>query len=124
MTVDYFIAQGDHGEPFRDVLKDDAGQPVDINGATVKLTVTSVGGGTPIINAAAAVNDQVGDGSDGSKGKVHRVWQAGETAVDGLHLGRWTVTFGDGSVQTFPNGGYILIEISATAPVPAATRFA
>jgi len=121
--ADYFIGQNDHGEQLADTLKDSAGNAVDISGATVKLTVAPIGGGVAVVNAVTASNDQNGDGSDGSKGKVHYVWQSADTVAAGMYLGRWTVTFGGGVVQSYPNGGYLLVEIAAATPIDTETRF-
>lgn len=122
-AADFYIGQNDHGESLSDTLEDSTGAPVDISGATITLTVAPLAGGSPILNAVAASNDQNGNGSDGSKGKVHYVWQAADTAAAGLYLGRWTVTYAGGQVQSFPNGGYILIEITAPATSSATTSY-
>ncbi|MCZ7536283.1 MAG: hypothetical protein M5T61_10385 [Acidimicrobiia bacterium] len=75
-----------------------------------------VGGGTAKVDAAA-VNEQNGDGSDGSKGDVSYAWVAGNTDTAGLFLGSWVVTFAGGAVQTYPNGGYVLIRITPAVMV-------
>lgn len=117
---DYYIRKGDTAGILADVLKDDEGQPVDIAGATIELTVTPIGGGTPIVSGGAS-NDQVGDGADGSKGAVHYEWASPQTDEAGDFLGEWKVTIG-GEVQTYPNAGYILISITE-APPQATSRY-
>lgn len=114
--ADFFIAQGDTASSLSDTLKDASGNAVDLQSATVTVTITPIGGGTAIVNAAAASNDQVGDGSDGSKGDVSYAWQSGDTDTAGYYLARWTVTFQDGSIQSYPNDGFLLIAISEDAP--------
>lgn len=124
--ADFYIAQGDTASPIADVLKDSAGLPVDIQAATVTLTIFPAAGGAAIVNNVAAANNQNGNGvADGSKGKVSfSGWTSGQTGTPGDYLGVWKVTFAGGSVQTYPNGGYILIAITATSPIATATRFA
>lgn len=122
--ADFTVRQGDDFT-IADVLKDAAGAPVSIQNAAIKLTLIPLAGGAPLLNAVAAVNDQVTDGSDGSKGKVHYTGAGALTAAAaGLYLGSWVATFSGPSSMTFPNGGYILFEVTADAPVATATRFA
>lgn len=121
---DYFISQGDSASPLTDTLKDSAGDAVNIQGATVRLTVRPAVGGNPIVNGVVATNDQVGDGTDGTKGHVSYPWQAGQTDTPGEYLAFWVVTFSGGAIQTYPNDGYILLRITADAPVSTSTRFA
>jgi hypothetical protein len=42
---------------------------------------------------------------------VEYTWLAGDTALEGLHLAEFEVTFASGAVETFPNGDYIQIKI-------------
>ncbi len=85
-----------------------AGKPkvaVDIQGATVKFHMTDAANELKI--NAAANNDQVGDGSDGSKGDVSYDWDggAGDTDTGGEFKAHWEVTYSDGTIQTFPTPG-------------------
>lgn len=123
--ADFFLNAGDTASPIFETLEDDTGAAVDIQGATVKITVTPIRGGTPIINDKAAVNLQVGDGSDGSKGQVAygqgaAPYAAGETSTAGDYLYLWKVTFAGTAVQTFPNDGYRLLTITPDAPTTQA----
>ena len=109
---DFFLRVGDTTSVIRTTLEDSTGAAVNIQNATIKFRVAPINGsGTPVINTAAS-NDQVGDGTDGSKGKVSFAWTAGTTGVSGLYLGDWQVTHQAGGIQTFPNDSYILINIS------------
>lgn len=38
-------------------------------------------------------------------------WQPGDTDRPGLHRAEFEVTYSDGSVETFPNSGYLLVQI-------------
>jgi len=108
---DFYLKAGDTDSVMAATLKDANYDPVDIQGATVEFVLRALATGPALIDRAAAVK-QVADGGDGSKGKVEFSWQAGETDVPGMFLGEWRVTFGDQSVQTYPNVGYILVLIS------------
>jgi hypothetical protein len=121
--ADFTVRQGDNFT-ILDTLADAAGAPVDIQNATVKLTLIPAGGGTPLLNAAAATNAQNGNGLDGSKGKVSYSGSIAGAVAAGFYLGSWIVTYAGGAVQTFPNGGYILFEVTADAPVSSGGRFA
>lgn len=108
---EFLLRQNDTASAITVTLTDEDGNPVDIAGATVTFRMTPVGGGTAKVDAAA-VNDQNGDGSDGSKGDVSYAWLAADTDTAGLFLGSWVVTFAGGAVQTYPNGGYVLIRVT------------
>lgn len=73
---------------------------VDLEGATVKFHMRD-SSGTVVVDAAATVL-QVGDGSDGSKGKVKYEWAAGDTDTAGVYDLEWEVSFSDGTIRTFP----------------------
>jgi len=39
-------------------------------------------------------------------------WQDEDTAVDGLYEAEFEITYADGSVETAPNGGFIVVKIT------------
>lgn len=123
--ADFTVRQGDDFT-IADTLKDAAGAAVNIQGAAIKLTLIPLAGGAALLNAVVATNDQVGDGTgDGSKGKVHYTGAGALTAAAaGFYLGTWLATFAGPASISYPNGGYILFEVTADAPVTADTRFA
>lgn len=108
---DFYIGQGDTASPLFGVLRDENEQPVNLTGAAVVLNLKPLRGGPPIVNNLPAVID------DGPGGEIHRDWIAGETSIPGDYLGQWIVTFVGGKVQTFPNAGFLLVTITADAPV-------
>lgn len=114
MSADFYWRQGDTASDFTETLRDEDGNPVDIAGAAIHLTVTPIRGAAPIIDAAMTPL-QNGDGSDGSKGQVSYTPQPGDTAEPGDYLAAIIVTYSSGQVQTFPNAGYILLTITPTA---------
>jgi hypothetical protein len=84
---------------------------VDIQGATVKFHMTDAANELKV--NAAANNDQVGDGSDGSKGKVSYDWDPADVDTEGVYKAEWEVTYTDGTIQTFPTPGFNEIRFNA-----------
>lgn len=97
--------------PISGTLK--AGSPlaaVDLQGATLRFHMEKRDG-TVIIDAAGNV-DQVGDGSDGSKGNWSYDPIPADTDEAGQFWAEVEVTFAGGVVQTFPNTGYFDVYIN------------
>ena len=109
---DFFLKAGDTASTISATLQDDNGDAVDLQNADVEFHMVPISGsGSPALTDTAS-NDQNGTGGDGSKGQVSYSWQAGDSDVSGWYIGEWQVTYADTSVQTFPNAGSILIQIS------------
>lgn len=81
-----------------------AGSPVDLTGATVKILVKS--NGSLRINAACAVLNQTTN-----LGQVTYTFLTNDVAVSGTYQVEFEVTFGDGSIATFPNSKYEQLQI-------------
>ena len=79
------------------------GLAVDIQSATVEFHMRNSVGVMKV--DAAADNDQVGDGSDGTKGNVSYDWVTGDTDTVGIYAQHWEVTYADGTIRTFPTPG-------------------
>lgn len=107
---DFSIKVGDTAPDLELYCEDANGNRVDIQGATVKFVMASVGGGTAKVDAAAQ-NRQVGTGSDGTKGKVGYPWVAGNTDTADDFYGEMQVTFAGGALETFPNDRHLLIRM-------------
>jgi hypothetical protein len=109
--ADVWIKEGDTSPIVRAVLRDGADQPVDLSGAQGVRFLMRPMSGTVLAVDAAAVVDQVGDGSDGTKGYVHYDWVVGDTDVAGGYYGEFEVTYADNAVETFPNDGYLTVAV-------------
>ena len=48
---------------------------------------------------------------DEDAGRVKYVWQTGDTDTAGTFQGEFEVTYTSGEIETFPNDGYIGIEV-------------
>lgn len=109
--ADFYIAQGDL-PLWTETLTDDAGNPVNINGAVVTMSMVPVRGGANVLTSSAVTN--LDDGTVPLRGKVSRQMLAGETATDGDYLVRVVATQA-GRPISFPNTGYFLWTVSASA---------
>jgi hypothetical protein len=95
---DYFsIKRGDTSPSIRATLKDAAGQPIPLTGASVRFHMRAKGAADVTVDAAAAIVDP--------DGEVRYDWEPGDTASAGWHEAEWEVTYADGAVETFPNRG-------------------
>lgn len=84
-------------------------QEQDIEGATLRFHMFK-SDNTQVVDAAAD-NNQVGDGSDGTKGDWSYSPAAADTDESGTFNGEIEVTYSDGTIETFPNRGYFKIHI-------------
>lgn len=79
-----------------------------LTGATVRFQMRArrSRGGATVIDAAATVLTATGTPT------VEYKWQAGNTAIPGLFEAEFRVTYANGEIGTFPNDGFIPIQIS------------
>ena len=110
--ADFYIGQGDTASTLLVTLRDANGNAVNITGASVHIDVTPIHGGAKIVDAAATI-------TDATNGVVSYTFTAPQTATPGDYLATFTVTFGGGAIESFPNAGYYLITIQADAPTTA-----
>lgn len=81
------------------------GSAIDITRAlSVRFHMRPLGEVDPVIDARARVINAAG-------GVVAYDWLPKDTAVPGRYEAEVEVTYTDGSVETFPNGGYEIITI-------------
>ncbi len=107
---DFLIKFGDTSSPLASTLEDSNGVPVDILGANIRWKMAPLAGGTVSINAVASnLQSGVGGTSNATTGDVSYSW--GTVPGPGRFLGEWEVTYAGGAVQTFPNDGYVLIDV-------------
>lgn len=103
-TKDLIIKRNDTWPPVRFTLGDIHG-PVDLSTALgVKLLMK---GNTILVTGMCTVDaDQVAN-----KGKGSYAWAVGDTALTDEYTLEFEVTWGDGTVTTFPNDKYQTVEI-------------
>lgn len=103
--ADYTIKEGDTRPTLRAALYDPNGVAVNLAGATVRFAM-GVQPGSPLVAAPATI-------VDAANGIVEYAWVAGNTDTAGTFYGEFQVTFGDLTVESFPNDGYIQILVKA-----------
>ncbi len=106
---DFTIKKRDTSSSLFITAEDADENEVDVQGATSIFRMRPIGSLTTVIEDTADIV-QNGDGSDGSRGQMAYTWLTiPDTA--GIFLGEFEVTYQNGDVQTFPNDGYILINV-------------
>lgn len=101
---DFTIKQNDTRPNLDAQLLNADSLPIDLTGCTVRFLMASTSDGAVKINAVCAITDAV-------NGKVRYYWQYGDTAVFGDYKAEFEITFPDGSKQTVPNDGYLVISV-------------
>lgn len=101
---DFTIKAGNTAPSLSATLQDAAGVAVDITGATVAFRMKPMTGGGAIISHAAVVVSAVA-------GTVRYDWQTGDTATPGYYQAEFRTTFANGSIQSFPSEGFILVLV-------------
>jgi hypothetical protein len=79
---------------------------VNLAGATVVFNMRPRGGGTVVVDREAASID-----GDPANGVVRYDWDPADTAAAGRFEAEFEVTYTDGTVETFPNDGFIVVQI-------------
>lgn len=102
----FYIKQNDTSPSIRAILKDGDEVPIDLTGATVRFHMRTIGGATVKVDADAEVV------SPTTAGIVQYDWGNGDTDTVGTYQAEFEVTLDGGAVETFPNNGYITIEIT------------
>lgn len=79
---------------------------VNLAGASVVFNMRPRGGGAVVVDRAAASIE-----GDPANGVVRYDWQVADTANAGRFEAEFEVTYSDGTVETFPNDGFIVVQI-------------
>ena len=67
----------------------------------------------PVLQGVGSVVDEPAEITDATLGKVRYAWRPEDVDAAGHHHGEFEVTFGDSTVETFPNGEWVDLEILA-----------
>lgn len=111
--TDFYIKQNDTSPALLATITDADG-PVNLTGASVTFYMASAVGSVKTIitsGAATVIN--------AATGQVSYSWDAPDTAIAGIHIAEFEVVFSDASKETFPNDGYISINITPDIGEPA-----
>ena len=103
MGYDITIKRGDTRHALKAVLKDASGTPVDLTDCSVSFHMAP-------LNRPAVISRAVHI-EDAGNGEVWMVWAPGETDIAGIFRAEFEVVYQDGRRETFPNDGYISIQI-------------
>ena len=105
MNPIFYIKKGDRLPAITGTCRDGDGVVISLAGATVKFVMSRTPGGTPVVNAAAAVV------APATGGRVTYAWAAIDTAVAGIYYAEFEVTFPGALPLTFPSDKYITVII-------------
>lgn len=99
----FYIKQNDTVPSIRATLQNGNGDPVDLINASVRFHMRAIGANTAVDAAAVVVS--------AAAGIVQYNWTATDTDIIGSYQAEFEVTYPDSTVETFPNDGYIRVEI-------------
>jgi hypothetical protein len=85
-------------------LQDANGTAVNLTGASVSFHMRAVGSTQTKVDSAATI-------VTAASGLVRYNWTAQNTNTVGSYQAEFQVTHADGSIETFPNDGYIPVQI-------------
>jgi hypothetical protein len=100
----FYVKQNDTSPAMLATLQDADGNAVNVTGATVRFHMRAVGSTQVVVDEAATIVTAL-------DGLVRYDWQAADTDTIGSYQAEFEVTYADSSVETFPNDGYIRVEI-------------
>ena len=101
----FYIGQNDTGSPITRDLKDAFGAPVNVTGASVTFSMRVKPAGTVKVDGAAATIVSAGIG------RVRYTFSASDTNTADEYESEFECTFSNGTIQTFPNRGYIPVFV-------------
>lgn len=100
----FYIKQNDTVPSIRATLQNGNGDPVDLINATVRFHMRPIGGNSAKVDAEAVV-------ISAASGIVQYNWDAANTDAVGTYHAEFEVTYPDSTIETFPNDGYITVQI-------------
>lgn len=107
-NVDFSIKRNDTGPALRKFLEFSDGTAQDLTGATVRFIYQNADG-----TGSATVGGGTVTVIDATAGELQYEWQAADTATARLVHAEFEVTTSGGDVLTFPNAGFIVVDVVA-----------
>lgn len=103
----FYIKEGDTSPAIEYALS-----PTDIvlTGASVVFNMKDRRGQVKVNRQAATITD---DGAASDTPTIQYDWSAADTDTAGTYYAEFEVTYADASVETFPNVGFITVEVEA-----------
>lgn len=103
--MSFYIKQNDTVPSLRAALENGSGTAVDLTNATCNFHMRPLGSTTITVDASAQIVTE-------ATGIVQYNWIAADTDTVGSYQAEFEVTYPDGTIETFPNNGYIRVEIT------------
>jgi hypothetical protein len=100
----FYVKQNDTSPAMLATLQDANGDAVNITGASVRFHMRPIGSNSITVDASATIVTP-------EDGVVRYDWLAADTDTIGSYQAEFEVTYADGSIETFPNDGYVRVEI-------------
>lgn len=100
----FYIKQNDTSPSIGATLKDGESNVIDLTDANVKFHMRPVGGSTVAVDRAAVILSP-------TEGTVRYEWLDGDTVATGVYQAEFEVTYVNGTIETFPNDGYITVQV-------------
>ena len=100
----FYIKRNDTSPAMLATLQDANGDAVDMTAASVRFHLRPIGSQTVTVDEAATIVTEL-------DGLVRYDWQEDDTSTAGSYQAEFEVTYADATVETFPNDGYIRVEI-------------
>lgn len=101
----FYVKQNDTSPAMLATLQDADGNAIDITGASVRFHMRAIGSNQTTVDGDATI-------VTASSGLVRYDWIAADTDTVGSYQAEFEVTYADSSIETFPNDGYIRVEIT------------
>jgi len=101
----FFIKSGDQAPGIGCYLRYADGTAQDLTSCSVRFLMRLSGSTTPKVAAAATIVTPL-------TGEVLYNWAAGDTDTPGTYEAEWEVTLADSRTVTFPNDGYLTVEVT------------
>lgn len=81
-----------------------------LTGASVVFNMRDARGNVKVSRGSATITDN-GDGTSSGTPTVQYDWASADTDTSGIYYGEFEITYSDSTIETFPNGSEITIEI-------------
>lgn len=100
----FYIKRNDTSPAMLASLQDANADAVDLSGGSVRFHMWPISSQVVKVDANAVI-------VTAQQGEVRYNWQAADTDTIGSYQAEFEVTYSDGTIETFPNDGYIRVEI-------------
>lgn len=100
----FYIKQNDTSPSMLATLKDANNAVIDLTAASVRFHMRKISSSAVVVDNAATI-------VTADEGLVRYDWLADDTDTVGSYQAEFEVTYADSTIETFPNDGYIRVEV-------------